>query len=208
MPLSRIEAPWCFAPRKYRPSYHVESLALQKYILRLEDNTSSDAKVLKMTIRYQKDTVNIRIKASGPELDPETVPQFLYEPYPSYPMPRVEWDLESENLLKVEIQDNPFQFSVRRTDTESILFSTAAERDTDLFDSIVYKGQYIEIGTRLDKNHYIYGLGERAGPFRKRSRRMAFNSRDSSAFENQNSYGSHPFYLELKPNGSAHGVVL
>jgi len=60
----------------------------------------------------------------------------------------------------------------------------------------------------VPENANIYGFGEYSGPLRRNpdNTRQALYNRDIDTPEQQNLYGSHPFYMEVR-NGTAHGVV-
>lgn len=210
-PTTRSGVPWCFAPRDITPPYQITSLdrgenhlaATLEHCQTVQDPTA--APKLNLRVRYQTDIINVCIRAENSI----SVPDFLYQPLPGYPMPKSNWSIiPSHSLLQFKFKKDPFQFSIRRRDYPNAapLFITAARHELDPQDSIIFKDHYVEVGTQLSSQHYIYGLGERATSFRKSPRRMAFHSRDTPANRDQNSYGSHPFYLEMR-DGMAHGVV-
>ncbi|KAG0311380.1 hypothetical protein BG000_006685, partial [Podila horticola] len=76
-------------------------------------------------------------------------------------------------------------------------------------DSLVYENEYLEISTALPDDANIFGLGEVVSGFRRDSRgtRQTMWARDAATPVDENVYGSHPFYLEMR-NGTAHGVFL
>ncbi|KAJ3087680.1 alpha-glucosidase maltase [Quaeritorhiza haematococci] len=84
------------------------------------------------------------------------------------------------------------------------------------FDQIVFKRQYIEFTNRaVAKNANIHGLGENVGPFRHNPNNSSITifARDSRHALNENLYGAHPVYMELRRNRSkraveAHAVFL
>ncbi|KAJ6807067.1 putative alpha-glucosidase [Iris pallida] len=101
----------------------------------------------------------------------------------------------------------PFTFAIsRRT---QVLFKTPAPP------GIVFKDQYLEISTSLlgaggNNQSSIYGLGEHT----KRSFRLnpdtmsLWNSDIAAATLDLSLYGSHPFYMDVRPGGITHGVLL
>jgi alpha-glucosidase (family GH31 glycosyl hydrolase) len=108
----------------------------------------------------------------------------------------------------VSYTTSPFGLAVTRRATGEVLFnSTPSAADAALFKSLVYEDQYLEISTELPDNAAVYGLGERV-----RALRLAEGipytmwAADEATPQNQNVYGSHPYYVELR-NGRAHGVV-
>jgi alpha-glucosidase (family GH31 glycosyl hydrolase) len=163
---------------------------------------------LTMTEKYEKDIVNIRITAN----DSQSLPAYLLQSLPGYPMPERRLCASGDSDLHVQVDKDPCQLTVmRRADGsryQQPLFSTKPRFPHDAIDSFLYKHLYVEIGTQLPSTTFIYGLGERVGEFRKGPGRYAFNARDTSALEGQNTYGSHPFYLDLRPDGQAHGVLM
>ncbi|KAG0221533.1 hypothetical protein BGX31_009758 [Mortierella sp. GBA43] len=77
------------------------------------------------------------------------------------------------------------------------------------------KDQYLELSTRLQGSTHdgrtanIFGLGENVGPFRKApGTTTTLWARDHPCKPDINLYGSHPFYMQVLPSGSAHGVLL
>lgn len=77
----------------------------------------------------------------------------------------------------------------------------------------IFKDQYIELSTKLPRDAHIYGLGEVSLPTGLQLPRdgttITLWARDMpSANPYANLYGSHPFYLQLSADGSAHGVLL
>lgn len=209
-PEGRTGVPWCFKPRQMGHTYFIKSIASKKerkdvhLSHRYPSRDPGAAPNLHLVARLQTDIIHIKI--SSPIEPQSQIPSFLYSSIQGYPMPHNAWDGD-EPQLDIAFKNSPFQFAISRTSSHQPLFDTEARGDTDPFDSLVYKKHYLEIGTGLPIDHHIYGLGERASRFRRRPRRMAFNARDTPAFEDQNTYGSHPFYLEMRADGQAHGVV-
>lgn len=211
--------PWCFHPKEgllTEAHYAVDSIqsvragrtATLKHRFPQLDPTAEG--VLVMEEHYQKDIVNIKIRSVGSAKEDRDLLARLFEPMEGYPMPKQEPCAVGQSNLMVEIAEDRFQFAVRRAGDHrhNALFSTAARTSDDPFNSVIYKDLFIELGTALPRDHNIYGLGERVSRFRRRPRRMAFNNRDTPALVDQNTYGAHPFYLEMRPDGRAHGVLM
>ncbi|PKA52273.1 putative alpha-glucosidase [Apostasia shenzhenica] len=100
----------------------------------------------------------------------------------------------------------PFSFSISRRSSGEILFDTGGSL-------LVFKDRYLEISSWLPGDRAnLYGLGEHT----KRSFRLTanetmtmWNSDTWSSVVDQNLYGSHPFYMDVRsPAGDAHGVLL
>jgi alpha-glucosidase (family GH31 glycosyl hydrolase) len=99
-----------------------------------------------------------------------------------------------------------FNFKIIRLKDSSIIWDTNLPGNNSM-SSIQMKNQYTQIGSRIPKNHNIYGLGYHAGPLKiPEGARLALYSRDAPSLPSQNLYSAHPFYLQLQ-NGTAHGVV-
>lgn len=97
----------------------------------------------------------------------------------------------------------PFSFSIYRTQTNEVLFTTAGH-------PIIFESQYLRVKTNLPKNANVYGLGEHTDPFRlptyNTTRTMW--SRDAYGVPpGTNLYGNHPIYFEHRSTGT-HGVFL
>ncbi|EIW73063.1 hypothetical protein TREMEDRAFT_24338, partial [Tremella mesenterica DSM 1558] len=78
--------------------------------------------------------------------------------------------------------------------------------------SLIYEDQYLQMSTSLPTNANIYGLGEvvSSSGFRRDPNGTIATmwNRDSGGTPiDENLYGSHPFYLEVRPTGS-HGVFM
>lgn len=98
---------------------------------------------------------------------------------------------------------DPFSFSIFRTHSNEVLFSTQGH-------PIIFEPQYIRIKTALPPNPNIYGLGEHTDSFRLPSNNYTRTmwSRDAYGVPNNtNLYGNHPVYFEHRPTGT-HGVFL
>lgn len=103
--------------------------------------------------------------------------------------------------------NSPFGFTITRSSSrDDPLFDTSGHR-------LVFKDQYIELTTSIPPSSAIYGLGERTPSTGMQLLRqgipMALWNRDNPAADpDENVYGSHPNYLEIREDGTAHGVVM
>jgi alpha-D-xyloside xylohydrolase len=101
----------------------------------------------------------------------------------------------------------PFSFAVLRISDDKYdktLFKVDAN-------SIVFKDQYIELGTSYDEGDKIFGLGEstRLNHALAADTTYSMWAADIGALGfDRNLYGSFPFYLQLGKNGAAHGAML
>lgn len=107
---------------------------------------------------------------------------------------------------KASIQFNytasPFSFSIYRTLTKEVLFTTANH-------PLIYESQYLRVKTSLPEDPSIYGLGEHTNPFRlPLNTTLTLWSRDAYSIPTgTNLYGNHPIYFEHRTTGT-HGVFL
>ncbi|KAF5392729.1 hypothetical protein D9757_000858 [Collybiopsis confluens] len=114
----------------------------------------------------------------------------------------------SAAAIQFNYTSSPFSFSIFRTSTKEVLFTTANH-------PIIFEPQYLRVKTDLPPNANIYGLGEHTDSFRLPTSdttgwglKRTFWSRD--AFEvptGTNLYGNHPVYFEHRTTGT-HGVFL
>ncbi|KAJ3286914.1 hypothetical protein HK104_008836 [Borealophlyctis nickersoniae] len=76
---------------------------------------------------------------------------------------------------------------------------------------LVFKPQYIEFSNTGvgGEGSDVYGLGEMVGSFRRNMNGSCVTifTRDAASPPNENLYGAHPMYMEIRPDGQAHGVV-
>ncbi|CAH2328973.1 lysosomal alpha-glucosidase [Pelobates cultripes] len=74
---------------------------------------------------------------------------------------------------------------------------------------LLFADQFLEISTSL-ASEYLYGLGEHLTSLNHdlKWNRLTFWNRDLIPAKNSNLYGTHPFYLSMEKDGSAHGVFL
>jgi alpha-glucosidase (family GH31 glycosyl hydrolase) len=78
---------------------------------------------------------------------------------------------------------------------------------------LLFKDQYIQLGTSLEPDADLYGLGEVTLPdglvLPRDGTIITMWARDmSSANLYANLYGVHPFYMATADNGESHGVLM
>ncbi|KAL1727755.1 glycoside hydrolase family 31 protein [Schizophyllum commune] len=99
--------------------------------------------------------------------------------------------------------ESPFSFTVYRTSTDEVLFSTASH-------PLIFENQYLRVKTSLPDGANIYGLGEHTHGFRLDNHDTTltlFNREAPFVPTGTNLYGSHPIYQEHRSTGT-HGVLL
>ncbi|KAF7298389.1 putative alpha/beta-glucosidase agdC [Mycena kentingensis (nom. inval.)] len=105
--------------------------------------------------------------------------------------------------IKFNYTTSPFGFSIIRSSTSEVLFSTASH-------PIIFEPQYLRVKTNLPQNANIFGLGEHTNTFRldPDNTTLTLWSRDSYGVPTgSNLYGNHPVYFEQRTTGT-HGVFL
>eukprot|EP01114_Cavostelium_apophysatum_P008877 TRINITY_DN2179_c0_g1_i4.p2 TRINITY_DN2179_c0_g1~~TRINITY_DN2179_c0_g1_i4.p2 ORF type:complete len:897 (-),score=121.06 TRINITY_DN2179_c0_g1_i4:67-2757(-) len=100
---------------------------------------------------------------------------------------------------------NPFGFAVTRISNGEVLFNSTP---TNNFNGLVFEDQYLELSTVLPQSASLYGLGERIGTMKLFPQTYTLWNADQGTPFNSNLYGSHPFYMDVRSDGSAHGVFL
>eukprot|EP00026_Physarum_polycephalum_P002843 Phypoly_transcript_02852.p1 GENE.Phypoly_transcript_02852~~Phypoly_transcript_02852.p1 ORF type:complete len:845 (+),score=106.60 Phypoly_transcript_02852:55-2589(+) len=105
---------------------------------------------------------------------------------------------------KITFTDKPFGFAITRLSNNDVIFNTSSPQ----FDPILFEDQYLELSTILPDSPNIYGLGERVAPFRLPSNTYTMWAKDIATPPIVNLYGTHPFYLEMRNTGLAHGVFI
>lgn len=115
---------------------------------------------------------------------------------------------DSSNLVSPRSADirfdfipSPFSFSIVRSSTNEVLFSTKSY-------PIIFEKQYLRVKTMLPNNANIYGFGEHTNPFHLPTDNLTLTlwSRDAPGIPpGTNLYGNHPIYFEHRNTGS-HGV--
>ena len=137
----------------------------------------------------------IHVKITDPAVKRYEVPESV--------VPRPSTELTAASEIKFNYTAEPFSFSIFRTESNEVLFSTEGH-------PLVFEPQYIRVKTSLPQNPSIYGLGEHTGSFRLPTNNYTRTlwSRDAYGVPaGSNLYGNHPIYFEHRPTGS-HGVFL
>ncbi|KAL0942150.1 alpha-glucosidase [Colletotrichum truncatum] len=153
-----------------------------------------DLKDLTLTVEYQTDT-RLHVKIQDANNTVYQVPEYVF------PRPEASGVNVAESKLQFNYTENPFTFTVSRTDTGEVLFDTSGA-------SIVFESQYLRLRTKLPDNPNLYGLGEHSDPFRLNTTdyiRTLWSQDSYGIPSGANLYGNHPVYYEHRKTGT-HGV--
>eukprot|EP00002_Diphylleia_rotans_P036823 TRINITY_DN8168_c0_g1_i1.p1 TRINITY_DN8168_c0_g1~~TRINITY_DN8168_c0_g1_i1.p1 ORF type:complete len:902 (+),score=180.65 TRINITY_DN8168_c0_g1_i1:51-2756(+) len=184
-----------FAACVVRSEYHLTSLTetLNGFegVLTYHGSDSRAISPLALKVSYRtKDTLHFKI--TDPNEKRWEVVDVVQLDDPETPPPSLDY--------KVEFVNAPFQMIVKRAgDSGEVIYQTTP---------LVFRDQYLELGTTTVSDPFIYGLGERIHKLRLTLGRhyTLFNSDQMTPRDNP-IYGSHPFYMELRETG-AFGVFL
>ncbi|EEY21948.1 alpha-glucosidase [Verticillium alfalfae VaMs.102] len=155
----------------------------------------TDLEELTLSVTYESES-RIHVKIQDPADQVYQVPESVF-PRPD------EGSFSGDAKIKFDYTEEPFAFTIKRADTEEVLFDTSAA-------SIVFESQYLRLRTSLPEDPYLYGLGEHTDPFRLNTTnyiRTLWNRDSYGVPYGSNLYGSHPFYIEQRETGT-HGVFL
>ncbi|ORY01376.1 hypothetical protein K493DRAFT_209753 [Basidiobolus meristosporus CBS 931.73] len=150
-----------------------------------------------LEVQVTMERARIHVKILDPNENAFEVPEDLLAPDHSF-NPKV----SAESLLEFHYESEPFSFWIRRKDTGETIFDTTGI-------PLIYEKEYRELTSRLPHDANIYGIGEVVSNFRRNPEYtlQPMWARDAADPINQNIYGTHPFYIELR-DGKAHGVSL
>ncbi|KAI1341410.1 glycoside hydrolase family 31 protein [Xylariaceae sp. FL0016] len=154
----------------------------------------TDLDELTLTVSYDTDTrLHVKIQDAG---------NSVYQvPASVFPRPAGNGSDESKSALEFDYVENPFSFTVSRSESGEVLFDTSAA-------SLIFESQYLRLRTKLPDNPSLYGLGEHSDPFMLNTTDYirTFWSQDAYGVpEGANLYGNHPVYYEHRESGT-HGV--
>ncbi|TBU29276.1 alpha-glucosidase [Dichomitus squalens] len=157
----------------------------------------NDTEKLNLEVTYESQD-RIHVKITDPTENRYEVPQEV--------LPRPSANLFAGPLtsnIQFNYTTSPFSFSIYRSKTHEVLFSTASH-------PIIFEPQYLRVKTNLPANANIYGLGEHTDTFRLPTHNYTRTlwSRDAYGVPHgENLYGNHPIYYEHRTTGT-HGVFL
>nr|BAD08418.1 alpha-glucosidase [Sarocladium implicatum] len=154
-----------------------------------------DLEELILEVTYEtKDRIHVKIQDKGNQV--YQVPESVF------PRPGRKCATSNSSNIKFEYEEEPFSFSIKRTDTDEVLFDTSAA-------ALVFESQYLRLRTSLPDDPYLYGLGEHNDPMRLNTTnyvRTLWNQDSYGIPEGANLYGAQPVYLEHRETGT-HGVL-
>ncbi|KAF2966620.1 hypothetical protein GQX73_g6984 [Xylaria multiplex] len=157
----------------------------------------TDLSDLKLLVEYQTGSrLHVKIYDAGLQ-----VYQIQESVLPRPPNPGV---LASDSAIKFQLTEEPFSFSISRTESDEVLFDTNGTK-------LVFESQYVYLRTWLPSDPNLYGLGEHSDSFRLSTdnyKRTIWNAESPGIPRNKNLYGSHPNYLEHRSGSGSHGVAL
>ncbi|XP_030817873.1 lysosomal alpha-glucosidase [Camarhynchus parvulus] len=195
-PRSGPGPPWCFFPRGYR-SYRAENLTATESgfsaRLRREAAAFLPAAVDELRLELALETpARLRFTLRDAARPRYEVPLAT---------PRVHGRAPA-TLYGLQVSQEPFGLVVCRQRGGTVLLNTTVA-------PLFFTDQFLQISTSLP-SRFISGLGEHLTPLFLDTAwtRVTLWNRDMAPAPHVNLYGSHPFYLVMEDDGSAHGVFL
>ncbi|KAJ3520256.1 hypothetical protein NMY22_g12836 [Coprinellus aureogranulatus] len=161
-----------------------------------------DIQKLTLVVTYETAT-RLHVKITDANSKRYEVPEEVF------PRPRASFVSPSQSDLKFSYTSSPepFSFTISRSRTNEVLFSTKGH-------TLIFENQYIRLKTAIPQGANIYGLGEHSHPLRLdtdnggRGIVRTLWSRDSFGIpRDSNLYGNHPIYVDHRLTGT-HGVFL
>eukprot|EP00117_Sycon_ciliatum_P022190 scpid24312/ scgid19214/ Probable alpha-glucosidase Os06g0675700; Maltase len=200
-------SPWCFYPNSAPPSYVVKAVlntttGLKVSLITKNTSAGHGAAITPVTLRIDFDTdQRLHVKFTDDNDMRWEVPS-QFSPVPDPPTKRA-----SNPMYTVTVADPGQVFFIkiaRKSDGDVIFDSTG----TTSFTGLSFSDQYLSITTQLPSSPNIYGLGEHVHALKLSSGTYTMWNFDTATPPNLNLYGSHPFYMDLRKSGAAHGVFL
>lgn len=166
-----------------------------------------DPKNLTLILAAQSPT-RLSLEIANAEKNTWRVPESVV---PRYPVSAIDNTNRRDSVTDLDYHvlwpdQNSFSLEIRRKSTGERLFGGQGM-------GLTMKDQFLELSTRVgsengDREANLFGLGENVGRFRRQPGSVTtLWARDCPCNEGDNLYSSHPFYMEVLPSGSAHGVV-
>ncbi|XP_041073054.1 lysosomal alpha-glucosidase-like isoform X3 [Carcharodon carcharias] len=195
-PVVNANSPLCFLPSNY-PSYNMDYLSptITGYTATLSRTEKTfflnDIMTLQLNVMYET-AGRLHFTLKDPRSKRYEVP---------IDVPKVT-EKASTQLYTVRFSSRPFGIIVQRKSNGLVLLNTTVG-------PLFYTDQFLQISTSL-ASKFISGLGEHTTNLilNVNWTRLTHWNRDQGPHPNANLYGSHPFYLVMEEDGSAHGVFL
>eukprot|EP01083_Nonionella_stella_P273802 929074_1 len=187
------------------PQYNVEStkdLPFGKRLkLSLTRGLDVDIRELLVSVIYETNE-RIRVRITDAKRSRFEVPEDVL------PFPRVDPKAATDRQYEFKFDAEPFSFKIVRKLDNSPIFDSAGH-------PLQFRDQWLSVTTGLPLDAHVYGLGERVHPLRLRKQTFTLWAADNLTPDDQNLYGHHPFYMEMRdnpksdtPSSLAHGVFL
>ncbi|KAK9915638.1 hypothetical protein WJX75_001864 [Coccomyxa subellipsoidea] len=206
-----LSLPVCFYKNNGDSSYSLNNLApsadgtAQRGQLSQQSSTQpelgQDLSPLDVSVEYLTPSI-MRVKIGRPERN--EVPPSIF----NSTMPQGSSTPPSNATYAFDYSRSPFSFTVTRAGNtaDQSLFTTKGSR-------LIFKDQYLELTSAVPKEAALYGIGEHISTsgllLRREGAPLTLWNRDNAASEpDQNTYGSWPFLLDVRPGGATHGVLL
>lgn len=169
--------------------------------------------IVAKNVRRLEDSARLRVYISDLSNARYEIPDSIIHRPPADSNLPVDDGAPSPASLAVTYTEKPFGFAVTRTSNNEVLFnSTPPATDDPLFHPLIFKDQYLEISTQLPSSATLFGLGESTtadGLALKKGRTYTlFTSDEAALFYDVELYGAYPFYMDVRDDGLAHGVLL
>lgn len=153
-----------------------------------------DIQTLAMSVIFESEDT-FRIKITDSENARWEIPQSVLS------RPEISAKPTGDLNYKFTYTESPFSFEVTRNSDGKSLFKSS---------SLVFKDQYIELGTHIDSTATTFGVGESARttqPLEPGSTYTLWAADVASYSKDTNLYGSFPYYVQVV-DGTAHGALL
>ncbi|KAH9288316.1 hypothetical protein KI387_032433 [Taxus chinensis] len=186
-----------------------KSLTAQLQLIRNNSLYGADIQQLKLLVRYESNEC-LRVYITDAEKQRWEVPKEVVARYNDDHGANNDGSI-NDHELQFSYTKNPFGFAVTRSSNGEVLFNSSAQGQYP-FGNMVFKDQYLEISTGLPSTASLYGLGESTRPGfmlnRNGSQYTLWNLDIGSVNLYLDLYGFHPFYMDVRAGGVAHGVLL